>query len=88
MGLEKALDRLKKGGKINCSKCNTAIESSAWVSEWCPTHPDVFHYKSFHCDCGKKNWIKVDFHGSGHDEVFEQRDKELKSAIRKVNEWD
>ncbi len=43
------------------------------------------HYKSFDCLCGKKNWVKMDFLGSGHDDVTKE-DSELESMIRKVQE--
>tara|TARA_Y100000310_G_C20368346_1_gene662312 strand:+ start:124 stop:390 length:267 start_codon:yes stop_codon:yes gene_type:complete len=88
MSLEKALDRLKKVGEINCTKCGNEIDSKSWSSEWDEANPEVHHYKSFSCDCGKKNWIKVDFPGSGHDELFDRKKEELKSAVRTVREGD
>tara|TARA_Y100000294_G_C8312468_1_gene239305 strand:+ start:123 stop:389 length:267 start_codon:yes stop_codon:yes gene_type:complete len=88
MSLEKALGRLKKVGEINCTRCGVEIDGKDWESEWDSTNPEVNHYKSFVCDCGKKNWIKVNFSGSGHDEVFEQQKREIESTVRKVREED
>ena len=88
MSLEKALDRLKKVGEINCSKCGQRLDGKGWSSEWDPANPEVLHYKSFICSCGKKNWIKVDFPGSGHDGVLEQQKKEIESTVRQVREGD
>ncbi len=35
-----------------------------WFSEWNHEH----HYKTFLCKCcGKKNFVRVSFQGSGHD---------------------
>lgn len=51
--------------KIFCIYCKRDIPSEKWESEW---HAET-HYKTLNCDCcGKKLHIKMDFHGSGHDE--------------------
>lgn len=47
-----------------CVYCGDEESERLWVSEWNCEH----HYKSFICKkCGKKTYVKVDFHGSGHD---------------------
>ena len=87
MSLEKALDRIKKGGEINCTRCGKVINSKDWFSEWDNQTSGEYMYKSFHCDCGKKNWIKVDFLGSGEDDILGQN-KEIRSMVNKVREDD
>ncbi|HLC88587.1 MAG TPA: hypothetical protein VJG49_00985 [Candidatus Nanoarchaeia archaeon] len=88
MSLEKALNKLKKSGEINCTRCGQAINSTDWFSEWDDQTSGVHMYKSFHCHCGKKNWIKVDFLGSGDDRIFERNAKEINSTINAVREDD
>lgn len=49
---------------IECLYCNKDINLKKWFSEWNEDH----HYKTFNCgNCGKKNFVRVKFHGSGHD---------------------
>jgi len=48
--------------KNNCLYCGRKLEDK-WTSEF---HIED-HYKTIKCDCGRKHCIKVDFHGSGHD---------------------
>jgi superfamily II helicase len=46
-----------------CLYCSEA-QNKKWFSEWNRDH----HYKNFVCECcGKKNFVAVDFQGSGHD---------------------
>ena len=48
-----------------CRKCGNDLEDKPWQSNW----EGAQHYKTNTCDrCGKKNWVKVDFEGSGHDD--------------------
>lgn len=49
--------------KVVCPYCSKDIRKEAWESR----HDDEIHYKQMSCECGKKVWIRVDFHGSGHD---------------------
>ncbi len=47
-----------------CLYCGSKLKGKTWTSEFETEH----HYKTVACSgCGKKNRIKVDFHGSGHD---------------------
>ncbi|MBW2970540.1 hypothetical protein KY320_00095 [Candidatus Woesearchaeota archaeon] len=47
-----------------CIYCHCKTKDKKWSSEWNEEH----HYKTFICDrCKRKNHVKVDFHGSGHD---------------------
>ncbi|MBW3003589.1 hypothetical protein KY328_03310 [Candidatus Woesearchaeota archaeon] len=48
-----------------CPYCGKDLEDvSGWRSEF---HLEM-HYKKIKCSCGKENLVKVDFHGSGHDD--------------------
>jgi phage FluMu protein Com len=49
--------------KVVCPYCSKDINEEVWESK----HDDEIHYKQMSCDCGKNVWIRVDFHGSGHD---------------------
>jgi hypothetical protein len=65
-----------------CDYCSNNFEKSL-DSEW--GDRDEQHYKSTSCDnCGKKNWLKVDFQGSGHDDSIEE--DSIDSVVRKVRE--
>ena len=67
-----------------CDYCAQEFDKEKWGSEWCNGDN---HYKSLHCDqCGKKNWLNVKFHGSGHDCVLKKQESELESVLRKVHE--
>ena len=49
----------------SCSKCNEDLKDQPWYSQ---LEADE-HYKTTSCgNCGKKNWVKVDFLGSGDDD--------------------
>ena len=46
-----------------CIYCANKLDPDDWKSGF-----DMeLHYKEVVCKCGKKNIIKVKFHGSGHD---------------------
>jgi len=48
-----------------CPYCGTNLSKEKWVSEFHLEH----HYKTLLCPkCKKQISLKVDFHGSGHDE--------------------
>ena len=83
MHIDKVVDGLKRGGKLVCHRCNVELDKDKWVSEWDSGNPEL-HYKSAICECGKKNWVQVDFHGSGHDRHLQDPDKVIESAIKKV----
>lgn len=68
-----------------CLYCKKELDLLKWDSQWDPLHHDVHHYKSIKCSCGKKNWVKMDFDGSGDDQVI-QGCSSLESTIRKVRE--
>ncbi len=71
-----------KGG--NCLYCKKPVEGDLWDSHW--EGKDELHYKMLKCgECGKKNWFKVDFHGSGHDMGLNERHS-LESMVKKVVE--
>lgn len=84
MHIDRVVEALRKEVSLVCTRCNDPLDKEKWFSEWDPNHPDNHHYKSIVCECGKKNWIRMDFHGSGHDRHLQERDKEIKSAISKV----
>jgi len=73
---------------LNCNYCHNDIALERWNSEW-DDEDDNHHYKSIACnDCGKKNWLKMDFHGSGDDDSLNKEEKSIDSLIRKVQEGD
>ena len=48
-----------------CPYCGRDLkDKSGWKSDF---HSEL-HYKKIVCKCGKENFVKVDFHGSGHDD--------------------
>ncbi len=65
-----------------CLYCRKDLHVDKWNSEWTS---EEHHYKSIKCECGKENWVKVDFYGSGHDSFFKKLSP-LESAVRKVQE--
>jgi hypothetical protein len=83
MHIDKVVDGLKRGGKLVCHRCNVELDKDKWVSEWDSGNPEL-HYKSAICECGKKNWVQVDFQGSGHDRHLQERDKVIASEVNKV----
>ena len=66
----------------SCKYCHQELTKEDWQSGW---EGDEHHYKIINCSCGKDNWIKVDFSGSG-DDSFVQGVSPLESAVRKVCE--
>ncbi|PIN76393.1 hypothetical protein COV17_02615 [Candidatus Woesearchaeota archaeon CG10_big_fil_rev_8_21_14_0_10_36_11] len=77
--MEHILSQLKGG---NCY-CSHPINREDWNSEW--GECDEQHYKKAVCSkCGKTNWIKLRFEGSGHDDSIECKTNSIDSIIRKV----
>ena len=75
-------DRFKEG---LCDYCSSDLVKENWCSEWCDHNER--HYKGVSCPhCGKKNWVEVDFIGSGHDPILQKELSPLESAVRKVSE--
>ena len=54
----------QKDLKEKCPYCGSGLKKEDWRSEFEAFH----HYKHNKCGCGKTVSIKVDFHGSGHDD--------------------
>ncbi|MFH0701091.1 MAG: hypothetical protein V2A62_01500 [Candidatus Woesearchaeota archaeon] len=79
------LNHLHESGK-RCLYCRKELDLSQWNSQWDNLHQQEHHYKAVKCECGKKNWIKVDFLGSGHDEILQRKLSPLESMVRKVRE--
>jgi len=77
-------DRGEMGKK--CLYCKKELDLNQWNSQWDSLHHEIHHYKIIRCECGKKNWVKVDFDGSGHDQVFQTEPSPLESMVRKVRE--
>ena len=71
--------------KCRCQYCRKDLDKSKLDSEWDPREHEIHHYKHILCDCGKKNWVKVDFSGSGHDNLF-SKTTTLESTVKKVRE--
>jgi len=71
--------------KLICNRCGEKLNDKRWDSEWDPCHPEVHHYKSILCDCGKKNWLRMNFLGSGHDRIQEDPNP-IESSVKKVQE--
>ena len=86
MHIDHVVDGLKRGGKLVCHRCGSELDPEKWGSEWDPNHPENHHYKSHLCTCGKKNWVRINFPGSGHDKVLLEEEKSIESAIRAVKE--
>ncbi len=66
------------GGK--CQYCAKDLQAEEWKSNFDSTR----HYKTLPCACGKRNWCKVPFDGSGHDSFPHTRSVE--STMLKVRE--
>ncbi len=70
-----------------CEYCCKDIDKTKWDSEWDKRYHLSHHYKSIKCDsCGKKNWVKVEFDGSGHDFLFKRDISPIESLVRRVKE--
>ena len=75
---------LSKISEVRCLYCSESLSEEVWRSEW---REHVHHYKSVKCDdCGKKNWLKASFLGSGHDAISMLRKISIESVIRRVGE--
>ncbi len=83
--MNKSVDESRKINFLRCRRCGNELEKEGWVSEWDSLNHTEGHYKSIRCECGKKSWLKVDFSGSGHDNLFDNVDL-IESAVRKVRE--
>jgi hypothetical protein len=71
---------------FECDYCMHDLGEN-WESNWGDNEEQ--HYKAVECDnCSKKNWVKVDFVGSGHDRDFGKCEKTLESTLKKVPEKD
>ena len=63
-----------------CLYCRKELDKKGWGSHW--GDQDIHHYKSIHCEhCKRKNWIRVTFHGSGHDRLFVKENRSLESTV-------
>jgi len=63
-----------------CTYCGTEFNGEAWDSEF----ESELHYKIIECPkCRKKNRIKVNFHGSGHDYWNGESKKLRKESLEK-----
>jgi len=57
-----------------CAYCGNELKNKTWDSEF----ESENHYKTLECpECKKKNRIKVNFYGSGHD-YWNGKSKKLK----------
>ena len=63
-----------------CFYCEDGLSKDSCHSRW---EGGQHHYKILKCDCGKDNWFKVDFTGSGHDSFVKGNDS-IESRVRKV----
>ena len=71
---------------LRCEYCDSALEGE-WEPEF--SESGAQYYKTTTCvvsDCGKKNRVKQEFLGSGHDSVVGNQETELESILRKVQE--
>ena len=71
-----------KENRKQCLYCQQDLSENQWASEWLS---EEVHYKIIQCDCGKKDWVRVDFYGSGHDS-FPNELSPLESTVKKVQE--
>jgi len=71
--------------KCHCLYCRKKLNQNKLRSEWDPCEHEIHQYKSIVCECGKKNWVKVDFDCSGHDLLFGKKIS-LESTVRLVRE--
>jgi len=71
---------------LRCRCCGDELNKDEWFSEWDQINHADLHYKSIVCSCGKKTWVKLDFIGSGHDNITKECNASIESAVRKVRE--
>ena len=78
--------------KENCIYCGCDLSNKRWKSHF----EGDLHYKIIVCKCGKKNNVKVNFLGSGHDSwdgscswefVIESRDEKLEIKIKELQRF-
>jgi hypothetical protein len=72
--------------KQRCLYCRKEVDLGGWHSCWDDCHCHAHHYKALKCDCGRKNWIKVEFDGSGHDWTLRTELPPLEAMVKKVRE--
>ncbi len=66
-----------------CSYCRKTIDLKKWSSAWGENEEQ--HYKKVDCvECGKENWCKAGFHGSGHDSFTVRNVSGIESIVKKV----
>lgn len=66
-----------------CLYCTQGLNKECCYSCW--GEVDEQHYKIVRCYyCQKKNWIKVDFYGSGHDSLLATEKITLESIVGRV----
>lgn len=72
-----------------CDYCNSSFQVEECTSEWGDRDEQFYKTLPSCTDCGKKSWRKMDFEGSGHDNILEQTEEsELESMIGKGAEND
>ena len=64
-----------------CLYCKKSLPTD-WNSVWGSSERD--HYKSQRCSCGRTNWVRVPFEGSGHDQILSDGEKTIESRIKKM----
>lgn len=75
--MEQILKHFKHG---QCIYCRKGLDSKEWSSEWSSDQ----HYKQIKCrSCGKKNWSRLNFAGSGHD-CLPEEESPLESTVKRV----
>ena len=80
--MAEVLDSLESG---KCTYCKNKV--SQIESEWDDHDDEHHHYKITRCQgCGKKNWLKVCYHGSGHDCILTDKERSIDSVIKRVME--
>ena len=72
---------IKNSQVHQCLYCNHDFSDVNWESHFEIEH----HYKVLLCDgCGRKNSVKVDFHGSGHDHWVAKMPKEAATEFENI----
>jgi len=73
---------MEKSCGERCCYCRKELDVEQWNSCW----DSEYHYKSIICECGKKNWVRLEFDGSGHDFLFKKDVFPLESTVRRVKD--
>jgi hypothetical protein len=76
---------LKEFERCRCLYCRKELDKDKVCPEWDPREHEIHQYQSIRCECGKKNWVKIDFDCSGHDSLF-VKSTPLESTIKQVRE--